>query len=373
MKRFTYFIILFLSTSYQVFSQDVNEGYSFLPTPIQEDDVTFTKTWKVHYRYADGSFRNIRYILDSEREIGGKTYSCIVSENDTLFFREENDRLYCKTDMSKADRLVLNMNPEEESTFSTDFAKELSAMKKGNWEEENYHLLLFYDEPSMLNVQTPDGHTDTWMEGIGSLEWGIIPTEIAQGMESIGGYGEIVSSRLIYGWHLRGPIEATFDIDEEDYKLRANRFEEASLDQIHQLQENGKFDYVRGHTLMECTFSNDTLCVTGFSVLNCYQHFVSCILDGSSVKVEVYEEPEYTEPYYDCENIRYFEARFPGFKAGTYIVNGQELVCEATTDVKNIKTEPDNSGQSFDLQGRQLKSAPQKGIYIQDGKKVLVK
>ncbi len=32
-----------------------------------------------------------------------------------------------------------------------------------------------------------------------------------------------------------------------------------------------------------------------------------------------------------------------------------------------------NAEKSFDLQGRQLKSAPQKGIYIQNGKKVLVK
>ena len=40
--------------------------------------------------------------------------------------------------------------------------------------------------------------------------------------------------------------------------------------------------------------------------------------------------------------------------------------------IAGLKASADN-GPIFDLQGRQLKSAPQKGIYIQDGKKVLAK
>ncbi len=46
---------------------------------------------------------------------------------------------------------------------------------------------------------------------------------------------------------------------------------------------------------------------------------------------------------------------------------------EEILDIKDKPKAPTDNALMFDLQGRQLKSAPQKGIYIQNGKKVLAK
>ena len=77
-----------------------------------------------------------------------------------------------------------------------------------------------------------------------------------------------------------------------------------------------------------------------------------------------------------------FDVKIPGFNGGTYKIkykdkNPVEVVChDAVTSIEDqtasdIQRERYKSNAIYDLQGRRLSQAPERGIYIQDGKKVI--
>ncbi len=69
------------------------------------------------------------------------------------------------------------------------------------------------------------------------------------------------------------------------------------------------------------------------------------------------------------KDIAYYTG-LPAPQSGKYTMHFRQD--ERPTGITHPTIRPKQSPM-FDLQGRQLKSAPQKGIYIQNGKKVLVK
>ena len=51
-----------------------------------------------------------------------------------------------------------------------------------------------------------------------------------------------------------------------------------------------------------------------------------------------------------------------------------DVIPDVIATVRNITTAfPDASSEIYDLQGRRLSAIPQKGVYIQNGKKIIVK
>lgn len=64
------------------------------------------------------------------------------------------------------------------------------------------------------------------------------------------------------------------------------------------------------------------------------------------------------------------------FESGDFASSVPDLVSLKSdlTTVRNISTAfPDASSEIYDLQGRRLSAIPQKGVYIQNGKKIIVK
>ena len=78
------------------------------------------------------------------------------------------------------------------------------------------------------------------------------------------------------------------------------------------------------------------------------------------------------------KDYRSVDVHIPGFKAGTYQVGikGQEhvtLVCPGTDCIRSLDNDRHESkNDTYDLMGRRVTN-PRRGIYIQDGRKVVVK
>lgn len=105
------------------------------------------------------------------------------------------------------------------------------------------------------------------------------------------------------------PLEY-FDLTDEEWEELGNNQEE-SLD----------FEFI-----------GDTLNVTGFLRLNCYNYLISCTIHDEEIDVKVQALVSDEDLDMDCEVLRRVEAKLPGFKQGTYHISygGQapvEVVC----------------------------------------------
>ena len=83
------------------------------------------------------------------------------------------------------------------------------------------------------------------------------------------------------------------------------------------------------------------------------------------------------------DNVLALSTALTAYGPGNYVLTleNDEEAYTATLNIEpngieNFRPTPSpsrNGGELYDLQGRRLLKAPEKGIYIQDGKKVLVK
>jgi hypothetical protein len=97
-----------------------------------------------------------------------------------------------------------------------------------------------------------------------------------------------------------------------------------------------------------------------------------CSTDGGKTWNSPYMEPIKTTPAEFIFDMKQYRDKLLIYsQSDVYMVSKADLI-EQTTSVRNI-TKSDTPNTLYDLQGRQLPQAPQKGVYIQNGKKVAVK
>ena len=110
--------------------------------------------------------------------------------------------------------------------------------------------------------------------------------------------------------------------------------------------------------------------------------YVECCIKGDRIDVEANQYVN-TCIFPTSSLKRYFEAKVPGFEAGTYQVGltGEEhvtLECRGTDGIKGtddgmptVNNEREN-GKFYDLCGRRTEN-PMSGIYIRNGKKYIIR
>ncbi len=97
-----------------------------------------------------------------------------------------------------------------------------------------------------------------------------------------------------------------------------------------------------------------------------------CSMDGGESWNRPYLEPIKTMPTeYVFDMKQYGDKLLVYSQSDVYMVSKADLI-EQTTSVRSISS-TDESSTLFDLQGRKIDKITQPGIYIKDGKKILIK
>ena len=297
------------------------------------------KHWVMYYQLGNDEYVNHVFSIEPKDSIvEGRTYALVVLENskfqegivsapaDTLLFREEGNRVFCLPKGLREEVLLLDFNLHDGDTFTNSQGTSFVVESTGNTTAYEQHGRKYWKlcdgcqfygdrEPKILHLVSEDGNIeDTWIEGIGSTEWGIVPLYLVASLSGIG--EKPVKTHVVSA--PSSNIDAAFPVDENICKL--SYFEPSDCEKDP-----------TGYS-WKYAFSDDTLCIEGLAELNCYTAYAECNIDGNDVSVKIGQFP----PMGDisaCKNWRLVNARIPGFKAGTYEVGlaGEEhvtLVCK---------------------------------------------
>ncbi len=365
--------------------------YEGFPTIIHNETAYLQeyrpKSWYLHVDTQDGGFLNLDYRLAGDTLIQEEHYVRVVfgyeekkdlynydflritairpngdTYADTLYYRQEDDKVYCLQPKDSKEILVLDYGLKVGDEF-TDANGEVYVVTDTTRQSYNKHFRgSYYYNPRRLNlISQRTGEEDVWIEGLGSLYWGITPSFLLSQNRVFSKSGLRPSHAKVsmgYGGNLR----IWPNVNRDNYK--AERIEQRYFDEKYDTRS------------LEYEFLDDTLYVWGTkkSEYLLGYPYAECLIDDGRIDVliksfgpaDIKREGEYI-----------FWAKIPGFKAGTYQVGipGREYVtleCKgATTQIANIKTEERASNTIYDLQGRKMVSGVRKGITIQNGKKML--
>ena len=356
-------------------------GNDIIPEPNQTN-------WTMYYLLDTGNFTRRQYsIINGDSIIGGKKY-CITTirrrdarapyfyddikdrtiKPDTLLYRQEGDKVICRLP-DETEAVILDYGLAKGDVFTDSRGEQFQVVDTGYFADIDPNIWYYEDKtPRMLRLQSLwDGSEDVWIEGIGSMTWGILPLSLAEQYVDF-------PSRPIKVRTIQAPgfnIIARICLNEDEYKLTYFEPEDHTP---------------QGADFINYSFSGDTLCMDGkVPYMQCFTGYASCFIKEDTISVRVSYFSLMTASVPTCRATRMVHVRIPGFKAGTYHIGrfdeSQEiyeyvtLECKGTDGIESIqnsKFKIDNNAPVYDLSGRRVSSSSSlKGVYIQGNKKII--
>ena len=312
------------------------------------------KHWEMYYhmRYG-GSPKWSYYIEDGDSVIDNTSYTPVTISGDTLLYRQDGNKVFFKPkDYSpKEEILVLDygLNPGDEFytykgkiflVTKVEYAIEENVEASENglkyWKYQDYAHFYGKRPPKIIHLKNEkNGEEDIWIEGFGSLNWGIMPIEISYYLDyAVSDFPDIgpVASHTAMASDLFSGVWPTYN--NEHYKRV--RFEPEDLDMSRYYEENKSTgieweDYIKQQFPWTFSFNDDTLCVTGVMELNCLPTYGECIINGDYIDVSIiqYDEGVLDQP--DCLYERYVNIKFPNFKSGVYKIGLKNMEHQIVT------------------------------------------
>ena len=361
------------------------EGY---PTIIHSESSDIQnwrpKFWNLHIDTKDGSYINMDYRLAGETQKQGKYYVRVVlgyeqevdllkndfllmtairpygeTYADTLYYRQEGDKVYILREEDGQDILVIDYGLKTGEEF-TDGNGEVFIVEESDKQNNNRHICgFYYYSPRRLKLKSKlTGEENIWIEGLGSVYWGITPYFLMAKTKVFRQQGLQPShAQVLMGYG--GNLLLEPNVNTRNYK--------AEMIDIRCYEEENDIRNI------EYKFIGDTLCVWGMTESEHYSGYAyaECLIDDNLVNVMI---KSFSETDEKREGLFTFWAQIPGFKKGTYKVGipGQEYVtleCSGTDGIVSPKASG-SSSVLYDLSGR-CTTRPIKGVYIRQGRKVV--
>lgn len=344
-----------------------------------------------HAETEDGASVDTRidYQVLGEKFVNGENYTILSAANrfgetisENLLYRQEENKVYLLCDTLGEKRLILDFDLKVGDEFTTFDGERILVSETGFFSE--YDTLLYrYGKmeevtPRMLRLTDKDGHEDVWIEGIGSIYWGIVPNSLTNERGFLGYKCRSMSSRLtlvksvvsyLYG--------AFFNANESRYKFRV--FEPNTFDSDEEMM-NFLDIYREQKKSLTLSFDGDTLCVKGTESLNCYTTYIECfIYENNETELHIGQH-FFKGDEKDCLSRKWVNVRIPGFMPGIYHFTSWSgtkydnnplditLKCNGPVSIKLPASPKGERPKSiYDMHGRRLQKVPKKGLYIQDG------
>ena len=378
------------------FQLEYNWGEEVIPTIVHRSYYSpsgysydnLPKTWFTHYavEVEGDQEENVTLWLQNRNDtlIGEKNYLMMVMgryemENfgtrgrpqkheptDTLYYRQEGSQVFMRDPATAEDVLLFDYSLMKGDKFVSADGTE--------WQVTSTSIEDYNTKSNSIYLSDKNGNVDVWTEGVGSEYWGILPDSF------------IRSSGIISGnfkSHLRSmaskEVSVSYDVNEDNYKY-IFFFPNTTLTDEQKDSPYG----------LSLSFKGDRLCVQGRQIWEFGLSHVECEIKGDSINIMVTMDDTYLYAYFHSDVWVYVV--IPGFHEGTYHVKGiasysgyplsdatifeEVLICGNPDGIEEVPsplaTSPRVGTAIYDLQGRKVEK-PEKGIYIVNGRKVMIK
>jgi hypothetical protein len=296
--------------------------------------ITMNKVWDTHYTFNDGTKKNKRYIVGDLCIINDKIWGMVFarerylsalnsilkesfdySQTDTLYYYQEDDKVYCLAEDGSTEMLMFDYGLKVGDVFVNSNGEQFHVVETDFFEEYENHFMQLADSvpPRTLRLRSDDGTQEqVWIEGFGETQCGIVPLYMVEKLKKIDSRPtHSITPNNYFNGGYSGLNDGMFDVNEDDYKL------------IHfvPVEAKEKRD-------LEYTFVGDTLCVNGNYLLHNYNSatcFECIITKDNTIALSIW-----TYNYIPITGLFTVDVdvKIPGFKPGTYNVNGKMRVCE---------------------------------------------
>ena len=303
------------------------------------------------------------YTLYGECTIEGIDY--IKEVHGRYCYRQEGNKVYCYSFAEGKESLVMDFGLEVGDIFTLYEGFDVVVEQKSDTLLACWNAQMTCKKLLLRGVEQPD-FTDTWIEGIGSLRYGINPPKAEDTYllhSSL--YMEECKDYCDYCTFI-------FDPQKDDlYATMVTLGEEIYEDAFSDHNEYMEAFYE--DKLLTLDLRNDTLHIGGYIGTYCEQSLYLLIEEGVDT-IYIMSIPFPLDPEADCRSVNRIDANFPGFTRDNYIVNfwGRSYRISRSDTSQTALEQESEDPLCYDLQGRRVAN-PTRGIYIKDGKKVILK
>lgn len=280
-----------------------------------------------------------------------------------ILLRRDGAQYFCYDSKTESEHLVFDFGLQKGDSYIDDF-------NNIEYEVTDVRDTLLYDQSlQLIELQSKggEGKRDIWVESIGSIYNGILPTnDYCKEMFLLINEYYLDSSEEFLEYLCRFYPNNQY-IKTADMDITYLQWEK-ELETDEDWEEY--LAWYNAPTDLNAEFSGDTLHVWGrLRASGGLYPYAACEIQGNIVSLCFY-----SNIYSEGICIDEIDTRIPGFQKGEYLVNlinrTQELECKGNTptSVKNISI-PSQKNILFDLQGRKVQGKPSQGIYIENGQK----
>lgn len=262
------------------------------------------------------------YTLYGECTIDGVDY--IKGGEGHYAYRQEGNKVYCYSFTEGKEYLVMDFGLEVGDIFTLYEGFDVVVEQKSDTLLTCRNAQLPCKKLQLRGVEQPD-FTDIWIEGIGSLRYGINPPQA----EDI--YLLHTSLYMEEGKDYCGYCTFIFEPQKDNlYATMVTLGEE-----IHEDAFSGYNEYMEAHENKFLTFDlrKDTLYIGGYIGTFCKQSLYFLIEEGFG-SIEIKPVPFPLDPEADCRSVYAIDVRIPGFTQKEYTINcmGKEVVVRQPDD-----------------------------------------
>ena len=336
-----------------------------------DTDISYCYSWGLDSIINGFTYRTVYWAHSHPGEfldmIDFETYDSI------LFYREEGKKIFRFDNDSGKDVLLYDFGISVGDEITIHDGKRVRVAEEFTADKlDNYFYSLYTknnEPPKAWRICSVDDDTyeDIWIDGAGSFYTGLLLRS---------DFPEDVSLTTVFN-----PAGSW---------SRYTKYDKIQPVLLKEIWEETDYDGTLDDLYIDVEFVDDTLKISGFSQFFYYTHLFRCHLDGNKITISAIPVNPRCVMILGLLYSKY-EIKFPGFEAGTYTVKKESerfwseksnkwqdvtITCHGpATEIQEINSSmpTDNKGAVYDLSGQRLNAIPQRVIYIQNGKKYVVR
>ena len=277
---------------------------------------------------------------------------------DILLIREESGKVFCQSEDGTKEWLIFDFSLNTGDIFENPIGEQFVVKETG--QADNHKKLLL--------VSGDGSQEDSWIEGIGSLQYGFLPNYVAKTLKYFQGMEEPL---YMYLWAAGAPLYfVSQNVNDEFFIIHSfddEPVEDMTFEDLRQME-----------TWLTFSFESDSLRIQGYYPLELYPSFVAARIEGTYIDISIHQVAALDVSM--GRHVARIDVCVPDFHKGAYEVGllGKEhvtLECKGKTAtyVNDIISSSHKNSSLFDLQGRKLDKITHPSIYIKDGNKVLIR
>ena len=364
MKKFYCISVLFIFAT--LTSARANDfGPEFTVGAMAESEDYFSSIWYYDvYNAQEGHKILTSYSMDRV-DIDERNYHVVTFTNELeedvckCHYRLEERKLYYLDVESNKDLLILDFNLQNGDTYTNPFSG--VTYKVCDVRDTLMYVGSELAKRSLIELQStakPEDR-DIWIEGIGSASTGILQPGMAKVFDNI----------YLLSHDTKDLARNHFFPSDSQIKTASTEIRKLDYDPF-EIDFN---EWISQPDQLNAEFEGDVLHIWGEIRHNLvFDNYMVCQIHEGIIQVK--DCPSFRQAY--GESRFAVDMRFEGFTVNKYDLVRQLLVygnSAHTTKIGDVDIITTSPSPLYDLQGRQLQQKPSKGMYIQRGKKVLVK